>query len=225
MRRLVGALLAVTLVAGSGSALTDSRQEMLDEAEQSVVYISMNNAEGKQFGVCSGSVFDAIRGYILTNKHCLIGATHSVMLRDGRAFDAVIVGEAPDEDVALLQIDAPDLRELPRANSNYVRVRDEVWVLGHPLNLRWSWSRGIVSAVGRFIKGGSDWKSGRIQTDAAVNGGNSGGVLLNRDGFLIGIPTSALATSDAGGSIGLNFCISINAAVDAVKGILKRAGK
>ncbi len=224
MRRLVGALLAVTLVAASGSALTDSRQEMLDEAEKSVVYVSMNDAEGTQFGVCSGSVYDAIRGYILTNKHCLVGKSLSVMLRDGRAFDARVVGEAPDEDVALLQIDATDLRELPRANSDYVRVRDEVWVLGHPLNLRWSWSRGIVSAVGRFIRGG-DWKSGRIQTDAAVNGGNSGGVLLNRDGLLIGIPTSALATSDAGGSIGLNFCISVNAAVAAVKDILKRAGK
>jgi len=189
-----------------------------------VVSIAVRGQAGAGEG--SGVIIDD-NGHVLTNNHVVAAASTGgemqVALSDARVFDADLVGADPATDLAVLQIDsAPDdLEALPFGDSEAVRVGQPVMAVGNPLGLSHTVTVGIVSALDRPVttqnEGGSPSGQGvpvvtnAIQTDAAVNPGNSGGALVDADGRLIGV-NSSIATLGAsadgqGGSIGLGFAI------------------
>lgn len=157
-------------------------------------------------GVGSGVIVSP-DGYILTNNHVVDGADRvRVELNDRRVFTAKIVGTDPPSDVAVLKIDASDLPTIPFGDSNAVEVGDIVLAVGNPLNIGQTVTMGIISAKSRStgIGGGNSYED-FLQTDAAINRGNSGGALVNLGGELIGIPSQIL--SGSGGNIGIGFAI------------------
>ena len=158
----------------------------------------------------SGVIVDAERGYLLTNQHVIADAHEiAVTLTDGRRFEAEVVGADPGTDVALLKIDADSLSAMPLADSDALQVGDYVVAIGNPFGLGQTVTAGIVSAVGRSGLGIESYED-FIQTDAAINFGNSGGALMNLKGELVGINTAIFAR--AGGNIGIGFAIPINMA-------------
>ena len=158
----------------------------------------------------SGVIVDAENGYLLTNHHVIDNAEQiTVALTDRREFEAEVVGADPETDIALLKIDADSLTALPFADSNELQVGDYVVAIGNPFGLGQTITAGIVSAVGRSglrLESYEDF----IQTDAAINVGNSGGALINLKGELVGINTAIF--SGRGGNIGIGFAIPINMA-------------
>ena len=170
------------------------------------------NEPGQQFeGLGSGVIIDAIKGYVLTNNHVISDAQKiSVQLNDGREFEAKLIGSDDQSDIALLQIQkASHLTQIAIADSDKLRVGDFAVAVGNPFGLGQTVTSGIVSALGRSglnLEGLENF----IQTDAAINRGNSGGALLNLNGELIGINTAILAPG--GGSIGIGFAIPSNMA-------------
>ncbi|MDE0390656.1 MAG: DegQ family serine endoprotease [Rhodospirillales bacterium] len=161
----------------------------------------------------SGVIVDAENGYLLTNNHVIEMAEEiTVTLTDRRTFEAELVGADPETDVALLKIDADALTALPLANSDELQVGDYVVAIGNPFGLGQTVTAGIVSAVGRSgLRLGPDSYQNFIQTDAAINVGNSGGALVNLKGELVGINT-AIYTGRVGGNIGIGFAIPISMA-------------
>jgi serine protease Do len=156
----------------------------------------------------SGFIISA-DGYILTNNHVVEGADKvEVELTDGRKFTAEIIGTDEDSDVAVIKIDAKDLSYLELADSDTLEVGEWVLAVGNPLGLSHTVTAGIVSAKGRSGFGLATLEN-FIQTDAAINFGNSGGPLINLDGKVVGI-NSAIAGST--GNIGIGFAIPINMA-------------
>ena len=149
-------------------------------------------------------------GYIVTNNHVVEqGEDIKVKLLDGRELDAEIIGADPGTDVALLKIEAGNLKALKTGNSDQLRVGEWVLAIGSPFsgNLSHTVTQGIVSAKGRSTVGLIDYED-FIQTDAAINPGNSGGPLVNLDGDLVGV-NSAIA-SRSGGYQGIGFAIPVN---------------
>ena len=160
----------------------------------------------------SGVIVDAENGYLLTNNHVIeVAEEITVTLTDRRTFQAELVGADPETDVALLKIDADSLTALPLANSDDLQVGDYVVAIGNPFGLGQTVTAGIVSAVGRSgLRLGPDSYQNFIQTDAAINVGNSGGALINLKGELVGINTAIF--TGRGGNIGIGFAIPINMA-------------
>ncbi len=149
-------------------------------------------------------------GYILTNNHVVEGVeTVTVELPDDRSFTARVVGSDPATDLAVVKIDAKGLPTLEFGDSEAVKVGDAVLALGNPLGVGETVTSGIVSAKGRQTSGGDSYQD-FLQTDAAINHGNSGGALVNAGGQLIGIPSQILTPGD--GNIGLGFAIPSNMA-------------
>lgn len=167
----------------------------------------------------SGVIVNANHGYILTNAHVLKNFKQiTVTLSDNRHFPAKLIGTDPTSDVAVLQIDAPDLHSIPLGNSNDLQVGDFVAAIGNPFGLSQTVTTGIVSALQRndlSIEGLENF----IQTDAAINPGNSGGALINFEGQLIGINTAIIAP--AGGNVGIGFAIPINMARSIMEQLIK----
>lgn len=153
-------------------------------------------------------------GYIITNNHVIEGADElEVTLNDNRKFDAKLIGTDPATDIALIKIDAKDLPTIPFGDSEKLKVGEWVLAVGNPFNLTSTVTAGIVSAKGRGISLGSGDKSkieSFIQTDAAVNPGNSGGALVNTKGELIGINTAIY--SETGSYAGYSFAVPISIA-------------
>jgi len=148
-------------------------------------------------------------GYIATNNHVIDGADEVIVkMRDGTEYEAKVVGADPKLDVALLKLDAKNLKAVKLANSDKLRVGDWVVAIGNPFGLQQTVTAGIVSAKGRVI--GSGPYDDFIQTDAAINPGNSGGPLFNRRGEVVGINTAIFSSS--GGNNGIGFAIPINLA-------------
>lgn len=172
-------------------------------------------------GLGSGVIVDAKKGIILTNAHVIENAVKiQVRLNDNREFTANVVGSDPESDIAVLKIkDAAklNLKALPIADSDSLRVGDFVVAIGNPFGLRQTVTSGIVSGLGRHGLGKryEDF----IQTDASINPGNSGGALVNLDGELVGINTAILSRS--GGNIGIGFAIPANLAKSTADQILK----
>jgi len=158
----------------------------------------------------SGVIVDAGNGYVLTNHHVIEGAESiTVTLKDRRSLEARLIGSDPGTDIALLQIEAADLTELPIGDSDRLAVGDFVIAIGNPFGLGQTVTSGIVSALGRSglnIEGYEDF----IQTDASINPGNSGGALVDLDGTLVGINTAIIGPS--GGNVGIGFAVPVNMA-------------
>jgi len=156
----------------------------------------------------SGVIIDSRQGLVLTNNHVIDKADEiMVTLTDGRQLKAKLLGTDPEADVAVIQISAENLTELPIANSSELKVGDFVVAIGNPFGLGQTVTSGIISALGRAglgIEGYEDF----IQTDASINPGNSGGALVNLRGEFIGMNTAILAPN--GGNVGIGFAIPSN---------------
>jgi len=159
-------------------------------------------------GLGSGVIIDKDKGYVVTNFHVINDADEiTVTLKDGRTFDAKKLGGDEQSDVAVLKIDPENLTEIELANSDQVRVGDFVVAIGNPFGLGQTVTSGIVSAKGRsgLMGGANNMLEDFIQTDAAINSGNSGGALVNLNGELVGINTAIIAPG--GGNVGIGFAI------------------
>lgn len=165
-----------------------------------------NTQQEKFRALGSGVVIDAAKGYVVTNNHVVDNATKiQVQLSDGRKYDAKVIGKDPRSDIALIQLnDAKNLTAIKIADSDDLRVGDYTVAIGNPYGLGETVTSGIVSALGRSGLNVENYEN-FIQTDAAINRGNSGGALVNLNGELIGINTAILAPD--GGNIGIGFAI------------------
>ncbi|HUN76105.1 MAG TPA: DegQ family serine endoprotease [Steroidobacteraceae bacterium] len=158
----------------------------------------------------SGVIFDARRGYILTNAHVVANANEiTITLQDGRDLKATVVGSDEPSDIAVLKVKPADLTQITLGDSSKLEVGDFVVAIGNPFGLHNTVTAGIVSGLGRSNISSDDYED-FIQTDASINPGNSGGALVNLRGELIGINTAILSRS--GGNIGIGFAIPVNMA-------------
>ena len=207
--------------AASSSALSVSA--IYDRVHQGVVTIKVATQGGQALG--SGFVIDGA-GHIVTNAHVVDGASSiSVEFANGSSYDAQLVGTDPSTDVAVIKVDAPSsvLTPLELGDSNTVQVGDQVVAIGSPLGLDETVTSGIVSALHRTITSPNNFAiNDAIQTDAAINHGNSGGPLLNSSGAVIGI--NSQIESDSGGNDGIGFAVPSNT-VKSVADQLVATGK
>jgi S1-C subfamily serine protease len=174
-----------------------------------------------QQGQGSGFILDKA-GHILTNFHVVAGANRGieVQLSDKRKFSAHVIGSDRTHDLALLQIDAPNLQPVTLADSSQLNVGQKVYAIGNPFGLAGTMTRGIISAIRPIRSADGAPIEDAIQTDAAINPGNSGGPLLNSSGEVIGINTM-IASNGADQSSGIGFAIPINTAKAVLADLLK----
>jgi Do/DeqQ family serine protease len=177
--------------------------------------------ESKEQGLGSGVIVSS-DGYILTNNHVVEGADElNVLLPDNREFKAKVIGADPKTDVAIIKIDADHLPTVTLADSDKLRVGDVVFAIGNPLDIGQTVTMGIVSATGRKNLGLLDSVGGYedfIQTDAAINMGNSGGALVDAKGRVVGINSAIISTSR--GNIGIGFAIPIDLAANIMQSLI-----
>ncbi|MFP6804219.1 MAG: trypsin-like peptidase domain-containing protein [Pseudomonadales bacterium] len=204
--------------------LTDDEQNNISvfkSASPSVVFVTNTQLRRQRFslnvmeiprGSGTGFIWDE-SGLIVTNYHVVQGANKiTIELQSNKSYQATVVGSAPEKDIALLKIDAPneDLKPLPLGDSTSLAVGRKVLAIGNPFALDTTLTVGVVSALGREIKSITNRTiKNVIQTDAAINPGNSGGPLLNSNGQLVGVNTAIY--SPTGASAGIGFAIPVNA--------------
>lgn len=183
-----------------------------------------NIPELRQRGAVGSGFIISADGYIITNNHVVAAADEiRVTLNDRRVFDAEIIGLDEPSDLALLKIGANDLPRVQFGDSDRLRVGEWVLAIGSPFGLEFSAAAGIVSAKGRSMPGRSTYNyMSFIQTDVAINQGNSGGPLFNLEGEVVGINSQIL--SSTGGSNGISFSIPSNVALNVVSQ-LKDSGR
>jgi len=171
-----------------------------------------------QIGTGSGVIISP-DGYIITNNHVIEGANSiSITTNDNRSYEAEIIGTDPKTDIALLKIDSDnDLPYTAFADSNNAKIGEWVLAVGNPFNLTSTVTAGIISAKSRDLSGRNTQSF--IQTDAAVNRGNSGGALVNTNGDLIGINTAI--SSQTGNYVGYSFAVPSNIARKVVEDIME----
>jgi len=223
---------AASPAAAAAASLSNSYRTAVEHAAPSVVtvYSARTAAVGPlglggrrliSRGLGSGVVINA-KGHILTNNHVVENATElAVALPNGTLSPVKLLGVDPETDLALLSVDAPDLRPIAIADIRTLAVGDVVLAVGNPLGVGQTVTQGIVSALGR--KGiGINTIENFIQTDAAINPGNSGGALVDTAGRLIGINSAIL--SRGGGSEGIGFAIPVDLA-ERVVASLEKTGR
>jgi len=217
---------AVTVATSSGTASTEPADltDVVAAVRDSVVTITSEGFSSRGFqqipstGVGSGIVLTS-DGYILTNRHVTEGSQSlTVELADGRQFDATVVTESDDHDLALIKIAATGLTPAVVGNSDAIEVGQTAIAIGSPLGtFTETVTRGIISGTGRTITvadestGRPVTMTGLIQTDAAINPGNSGGPLLDASGAVIGVNTAVSTEAE-----GLGFAIPISAAASLI---------
>jgi S1-C subfamily serine protease len=175
-----------------------------------------------QEGSGSGFVYDS-QGHIVTNYHVIEDAEElSVTLADGRTYSAEVVGEDPTNDLAVIRIDAEDLPEpVPLGDSDVLRVGQFVVAIGNPFGLERTLTAGVISSLGRVIRGPDNRFIGEvIQTDAAINPGNSGGPLLDLRGRVIGVNSQIVSPSQANAGVG--FAVPSNTVRRVVPELIAR---
>ena len=239
--KIIATALVVILVAQAQAISTaalgqgiPSLAPMLEQVTPAVVSIRVSKAMpasgsgGEQLGRAyatgagSGVIVDAAQGLIITNHHVVAGASRiTVRLLDERTLEATLLGSDPGTDVALLQVEAKDLVEIAFADVSTVAVGDYVVAIGNPFGIGQTVTSGIVSALGRSGINSDNYED-FIQTDAAINLGNSGGALVDMEGNLIGINTAII--SGSGGSNGIGFAVPTDM-VASVMDHLKRDGE
>ncbi len=205
--------------------------ELFATISPSVVYITSTEVHRNFFslnayeipkGTGSGFVWDN-EGRIVTNYHVIEDASRiHVTLEDNTTWKAVLIGAAPEQDLAVLQISAPksQLYPIPLGESHNLLVGQRVYAIGNPFGLDHTLTSGIVSALGREITSVSGTPiRGVIQTDAAINPGNSGGPLLDSAGRLIGVNTAIY--SPAGVSAGIGFAVPVDQVNDVIPDLIK----
>ncbi len=222
--------LGVSLVplANAEFATDDERNsiQVFESARPSVVFVTNQQLARDPYsfdlvtvprGSGTGFVWNE-KGYIVTNFHVVEGARKiMITLQDQSNWPAEVVGLAPERDIAVLKINAPDerLKALPLGDSSKLRVGRKVLAIGNPFGLDATLTTGVVSALGREIESPNQRKIANvIQTDAAINPGNSGGPLLNSEGQLVGINT--MIFSPSGASAGIGFAIPVNTVKEVV---------
>lgn len=196
--------------------MPDAFREFFERFGESMPNSPYDNTPRRGMG--SGVLIDA-NGHILTNNHVIEGADEVVVqLNDGRAVDAKIIGSDPRTDLAVIKIEADNIKPAKLGDSDNLKIGEWVVAAGAPFGLDNTITAGIVSAKGRSIMGGSAYED-FIQTDAAINPGNSGGPLANLDGEVIGINTAIF--SRTGGYMGIGFAIPINLAKTVMKSLIE----
>ncbi|AFM34529.1 MULTISPECIES: Do family serine endopeptidase AlgW [Stutzerimonas stutzeri subgroup] len=165
------------------------------------------------------AVIMSSEGYLLTNNHVTANAEQIVVaLKDGRETLARVIGSDPETDLAVLKIDLADLPAITLGHSDRIRVGDVTLAIGNPFGVGQTVTMGIISATGRNQLGLNTYED-FIQTDAAINRGNSGGALVDAGGNLIGINTAII--SESGGSQGIGFAIPVKLALEVMKSIIE----
>jgi putative serine protease PepD len=174
-------------------------------------------------GAGSGSIIDK-RGYILTNNHVIKDASRiEVTLSDGSKWPGKLIGTDPENDLAIIKINAPaeKLHPIPLGSSQGLKVGQKVLAIGNPFGLGETLTTGVISSLGRSIRSeAGTLMEGLIQTDAAINPGNSGGPLLDSDGRIIGINTAIISPS--GGSVGIGFAIPVDTAKRVIPELIEK---
>ena len=216
-------------VAPRGDLAADERAtiDLFRNARDSVVFISTRqrvadfwtrNVYSVPRGSGSGLIWDGA-GHIVTNYHVIEGASEAqIQMSDGRQFNAQLVGVSPQHDLAVLKIGGAGFSapaRVPIGTSSDLQVGQNVFAIGNPFGLDWTLTKGIVSALDRSLpnENGPDIRH-LIQTDAAVNPGNSGGPLLDSAGRLIGINTAIYSPS--GASAGISFAVPVDTVMRVV---------
>jgi serine protease DegQ len=179
---------------------------------------SNDEGDGGGEGLGSGVVVSN-DGYILTNNHVVEGANVvHVALSEGKPLPTRIVGTDPESDLAVLKIEARELKPIALGDSDGVQIGDVVLAIGNPFGVGQTVTQGIVSGTGRNRMGINTFEN-FIQTDASINPGNSGGALVDTAGRLIGINTAILSPS--GGSLGIGFAIPVRTATEVMKQLIE----
>ncbi|NWG02574.1 MAG: trypsin-like peptidase domain-containing protein [Syntrophaceae bacterium] len=174
-------------------------------------------------GSGSGSIIDT-KGHILTNYHVVANAQKlEVTLADGSKWPAKLIGSDPDNDLAVIRIDAPKekLKVIPMGDSKSLKIGQKVLAIGNPFGLQRTLTTGIISSLGRTIRSEAGTLiEDVIQTDAAINPGNSGGPLLNSEGEIVGINSAII--SPTGGNVGIGFAIPVNTAKRVIPELISK---
>lgn len=180
---------------------------------------SNGSKQYSQVGTGSGVIISS-DGYIVTNNHVIKGASEiEVTMNNKKVLKAELIGSDPINDIALLKIDVEDLPYITFGNSDGLKIGEWVLAVGNPYNLTSTVTAGIISAKGRDLRGNGNITDSFIQTDAAVNPGNSGGALVNTRGELVGINTAI--SSRTGSFIGYSFAVPSNIAKKVIEDIME----
>ncbi len=233
--KIIATAAAVLLVAQAQAISTAALMQgipslapMLEQVTPAVVSIRVSKAmpaeRGSQLlersyatGAGSGVIVDAAGGFIITNHHVVANASRiTVRLHDERTLEAQLLGSDPGTDVALLQVEAKGLIEIAFADISTVAVGDYAVAIGNPFGIGQTVTSGIVSALGRAGINNDNYED-FIQTDAAINLGNSGGALVDSYGNLLGINTAIL---NQAGSAGIGFAIPADTAEKVLNDII-----
>jgi S1-C subfamily serine protease len=220
----------VTNASAAASAGSSTVGQIYKRSSAAVVEITVTSAgqadplggsQGTQQAQGSGFVYDT-QGHVVTNQHVVDGAQSvSVRFANGKTYSAKVVGSDPSTDIAVIDVDAPvsELKPISLADSSAVEVGDGVIAIGSPFGLEQTVTTGIVSALHRQITAPNNFSiDNAIQTDAAINHGNSGGPLLDGSGRVIGV--NAQIESESGGSDGVGFAIPSNTVRSIVRQLI-----
>ncbi|MCW8933311.1 MAG: trypsin-like peptidase domain-containing protein [Gammaproteobacteria bacterium] len=207
---------SISVVSINAYHLVKEKQNLLPENQSS----SRKDKVKSKIRPNKGSgVIISSKGYIVTNNHVVEGAQRiEVVLHDGRKLEAQIIGLDPGTDIAVISTQLKQLPAVTIADSNKTQVGDIVLAIGNPFGIGQTVTQGIISATGRDRVGLNTYEN-FIQTDAAINRGNSGGALINTQGEILGINSAIY--SQTGNYLGISFAIPINLVTDVVQQIIE----